>query len=106
MPDTSQPEIATACERNELSGAAEHGLPFCRAVQHTSPAGDVVAMLRLSTPTVNSRERSRAGTLAPWLIDSGLNNRSARLRAEPPLTLSTRSSPTSPTWSSTSAPNL
>jgi hypothetical protein len=66
MPDIYQPEIAAACERLRGYGvdasAACSSMPLC-----------------LRNPSVKSYQRFRPETLAPWLIDWGLNNRSATL---------------------------
>ena len=35
---------------DHLPSACEHGLAFCRAVYHTTPRGDVVAVRAASTP--------------------------------------------------------
>jgi glutamine synthetase len=41
------------------------------------------ALAALHNPTINSYKRFGPDTLAPWLIDWGLDNRSARLRVPP-----------------------
>ncbi|MGW0583181.1 glutamine synthetase family protein, partial [Streptomyces sp. NPDC002920] len=41
------------------------------------------ALAALANPTVNSYKRFGPGTLAPWLIDWGLDNRSAMVRVPP-----------------------
>ena len=62
---------------------AEHGLSD---VAHQAVAGVVAhapALASLANPTINSYKRFGPGTLAPWLIDWGLDNRSAMVRIPP-----------------------
>jgi glutamine synthetase len=61
----------------------EHGLS---AVAHQAIAGILAhapALAALLNPTINSYKRFGPDTLAPWLIDWGLDNRSAMVRIPP-----------------------
>lgn len=61
----------------------EYGLS---AVAHSAIAGILAhapALAALANPTVNSYKRFGPDTLAPWLIDWGLDNRSAMVRIPP-----------------------
>ncbi len=61
----------------------EHGLS---AVGHSAIAGILAhapALAAVANPTVNSYKRFGPDTLAPWLIDWGLDNRSAMVRIPP-----------------------
>jgi glutamine synthetase len=58
-----------------LSGAARHAIAGLLA--------HAPAMAALLNPTINSYKRFGPDTLAPWLIDWGLDNRSAMLRVPP-----------------------
>ncbi|GAA4732903.1 glutamine synthetase family protein [Phytohabitans rumicis] len=63
--------------------AGPHGLSD---IAHHAIAGVLThapAMAALLNPTVNSYKRFGPDTLAPWLIDWGLDNRSAMLRVPP-----------------------
>ncbi|WP_410590202.1 glutamine synthetase family protein [Amycolatopsis sp. lyj-23] len=63
--------------------AGEYGLS---KVAHAAIAGILAhapALSALANPTVNSAKRFGPGTLAPWLIDWGLDNRSAMIRIPP-----------------------
>jgi glutamine synthetase len=54
---------------DELPAAAEHGLAFCRAVYHTSPRGDVVAVqggLEAGLPDITVRPDLATLTPMPW----------------------------------------
>ncbi|MCQ8187113.1 glutamine synthetase family protein [Streptomyces rugosispiralis] len=56
------------------------------AAAHQAVAGILAhapALAALANPTVNSYKRFGPGTLAPWLIDWGLDNRSAMVRIPP-----------------------
>jgi glutamine synthetase len=94
--NNSQPDVAAVCERlrsdgidvvrvsypdligvdrgrdvlvDELPGAVEHGLAFCRAVYHTSPMGDVVPVrggLDAGLPDIVVRPDLRTLTPLPW----------------------------------------
>lgn len=62
---------------------ADHGLSD---VAHHAVAGIIAhapALAALANPTVNSYKRFGPDTLAPWLIDWGLDNRSAMVRIPP-----------------------
>ncbi|MER6125214.1 glutamine synthetase family protein [Streptomyces sp. NPDC001795] len=58
-----------------LSATARHGLAGILA--------HAPALAALANPTVNSYKRFGPDTLAPWLIDWGLDNRSAMVRIPP-----------------------
>ena len=63
--------------------AAPHGLS---AVARSAIAGILAhapALAALANPTVNSYKRFGPDTLAPWLVDWGLDNRSAMVRVPP-----------------------
>ncbi|MGW3992710.1 glutamine synthetase family protein [Amycolatopsis sp. NPDC004772] len=63
--------------------AGEYGLS---KVAHAAIAGILAhapALSALANPTVNSAKRFGPDTLAPWLIDWGLDNRSAMIRIPP-----------------------
>ncbi|MGW3965025.1 glutamine synthetase family protein [Amycolatopsis sp. NPDC005003] len=63
--------------------AGEYGLS---KVAHAAVAGILAhapALSALANPTVNSAKRFGPDTLAPWLIDWGLDNRSAMIRIPP-----------------------
>jgi glutamine synthetase len=63
--------------------AAPHGLS---AVARSAIAGILAhapALAALNNPTVNSYKRFGPDTLAPWLVDWGLDNRSAMIRVPP-----------------------
>ncbi|HET6711059.1 glutamine synthetase family protein [Amycolatopsis sp.] len=63
--------------------AGEYGLS---KVAHAAVAGILAhapALSALANPTVNSAKRFGPDTLAPWLIDWGLDNRSAMVRIPP-----------------------
>ena len=63
--------------------SAPHGLS---AVAQSAIAGILAhapALAALNNPTVNSYKRFGPDTLAPWLIDWGLDNRSAMVRIPP-----------------------
>ncbi len=54
---------------DELPGAIEHGLAFCRAVYHTSPMGDVVPVrggLDAGLPDILVRPDLATLTPLPW----------------------------------------
>jgi glutamine synthetase len=56
------------------------------AVAHSAIAGVLAhapALAALTNPTINSYKRFGPDTLAPWLIDWGLDNRSAMVRIPP-----------------------
>ncbi|MEW2353379.1 glutamine synthetase family protein [Spirillospora sp. NPDC029432] len=64
-----------ASEPYGLSGTARHAVAGILA--------HAPALAALLNPTVNSYKRFGPDTLAPWLIDWGLDNRSAMLRVPP-----------------------
>jgi glutamine synthetase len=65
--DPSAPYGLSATARHALAGIVAHA----------------PALAALANPTVNSYKRFGPGTLAPWLIDWGLDNRSAMVRIPP-----------------------
>ncbi|GAA5050918.1 glutamine synthetase [Thermocatellispora tengchongensis] len=65
--DPSAPYGLSATARHAIAGVLAHA----------------PALAALANPTVNSYKRFGPGTLAPWLIDWGLDNRSAMLRIPP-----------------------
>jgi glutamine synthetase len=63
--------------------AGPHGLS---AVGRSAIAGILAhapALAALNNPTINSYKRFGPDTLAPWLVDWGLDNRSAMVRVPP-----------------------
>jgi glutamine synthetase len=63
--------------------AGEHGLS---KLAHQAVAGVLAhakALAALMNPTINSYKRFGPDTLAPWLVDWGLDNRSAMVRIPP-----------------------
>ncbi|WP_225992416.1 glutamine synthetase family protein [Actinomadura montaniterrae] len=69
--------------RNAFEGDGEHGLS---ETAHQAVAGvleHAPALAALLNPTINSYKRFGPDTLAPWLIDWGLDNRSAMVRIPP-----------------------
>jgi glutamine synthetase len=96
VPDNSEASLAAVCERlraegvdvvrvsfpdligvdrgrdvllDELPGAVEHGLAFCRAIYHTSPMGDVVPVrggLDAGLPDIIVRPELDTLTPLPW----------------------------------------
>jgi glutamine synthetase len=65
--DPSAPYGLSATARHSVAGIIAHA----------------PALAALLNPTVNSDKRFRPDTLAPWLIDWGLDNRSAMVRIPP-----------------------
>ncbi|MFG1948162.1 glutamine synthetase family protein [Nonomuraea sp. NPDC048826] len=65
--DPSAPYGLSATARHALAGVLAHA----------------PALAALANPTINSYKRFGPDTLAPWLIDWGLDNRSAMLRVPP-----------------------
>ena len=69
--------------RNVFAGDGPDGLS---ETAHRAIAGvlkHAPALAALVNPTINSYKRFGPGTLAPWLIDWGLDNRSAMVRIPP-----------------------
>lgn len=64
-------------DKNE-HGLSAHGLSAVAGVLEHAPA-----LAALLNPTINSYKRFGPDTLAPWLIDWGLDNRSAMVRIPP-----------------------
>jgi glutamine synthetase len=65
--DPSAPHGLSATARHAIAGVLAHA----------------PALAALANPTINSYKRFGPDTLAPWLIDWGLDNRSAMLRIPP-----------------------
>ena len=63
--------------------AAADGLSGCARSAVAGILAHAPALAALANPTVNSYKRFGPDTLAPWLIDWGLDNRSAMLRVPP-----------------------
>ncbi|MFZ0159687.1 MAG: glutamine synthetase family protein [Kineosporiaceae bacterium] len=76
--------LVDAAGRNVFGDpAGEHGLS---ALAHQAIAGILAhapALAALMNPTINSYKRFGPDTLAPWLVDWGLDNRSAMVRIPP-----------------------
>ncbi|MFD5654990.1 glutamine synthetase family protein [Streptomyces sp. NPDC127039] len=72
--DPSTPHGLSATARHAIAGVLSHA----------------PALAALANPTVNSYKRFGPDTLAPWLIDWGLDNRSAMVRVPPERGLGTR----------------
>ncbi len=66
---------------DDPSGA--HGLSATARHAMAGVLAHAPALAALANPTVNSYKRFGPDTLAPWLIDWGLDNRSAMLRVPP-----------------------
>lgn len=63
--------------------AGEHGLSKAGQQAIAGVLAHARALAALMNPTINSYKRFGPDTLAPWLIDWGLDNRSAMLRIPP-----------------------
>lgn len=63
--------------------AGEHGLSKLGLAAIAGILKHAPALAALNNPTVNSYKRFGPDTLAPWLIDWGLDNRSAMVRIPP-----------------------
>jgi glutamine synthetase len=63
--------------------AAPHGLSGVARSAIAGILSHAPALAALNNPTVNSYKRFGPDTLAPWLIDWGLDNRSAMVRIPP-----------------------
>ena len=61
----------------------EHGLSDAGAAAIAGVLAHAPALAALLNPTINSYKRFGPDTLAPWLIDWGLDNRSAMVRIPP-----------------------
>jgi glutamine synthetase len=77
-----------SCEDNEGQNAfddpsAPHGLSASARHSVAGVLAHAPALAALLNPTVNSYKRFGPDTLAPWLIDWGLDNRSAMVRIPP-----------------------
>ncbi|MCX5203453.1 glutamine synthetase family protein [Streptomyces sp. NBC_00237] len=72
---TGQNAFDDASAPHGLSGPARHAIAGILA--------HAPALAALQNPTINSYKRFGPDTLAPWLIDWGLDNRSAMLRIPP-----------------------
>lgn len=73
--DDGKPLFDDPSSSNGLSKVAHHAIAGILA--------HAPALAALSNPTVNSYKRFGPDTLAPWLIDWGLDNRSAMVRIPP-----------------------
>ncbi|MFF8479830.1 glutamine synthetase family protein [Streptomyces antibioticus] len=63
--------------------AAPHGLSATARHAVAGVLAHAPALAALANPTVNSYKRFGPDTLAPWLVDWGLDNRSAMVRVPP-----------------------
>jgi glutamine synthetase len=63
--------------------AGEHGLSKTALSAIAGIIAHAPALAALANPTVNSYKRFGPDTLAPWLVDWGLDNRSAMVRIPP-----------------------
>ncbi|MBH5338456.1 glutamine synthetase [Streptomyces pactum] len=63
--------------------AAPHGLSATARHAVAGVLAHAPALTALANPTVNSYKRFGPDTLAPWLVDWGLDNRSAMVRVPP-----------------------
>jgi glutamine synthetase len=63
--------------------SGEHGLSTFAASAIAGVLAHAKALTALMNPTVNSYKRFGPDTLAPWLVDWGLDNRSAMVRIPP-----------------------
>lgn len=70
--------------------AAPHGLSATARHAVAGVLAHAPALAALANPTVNSYKRFGPDTLAPWLIDWGLDNRSAMVRIPPERGAATR----------------
>jgi glutamine synthetase len=70
--------------------AAPHGLSDVARHAIAGVLAHAPALAALANPTINSYKRFGPDTLAPWLIDWGLDNRSAMVRIPPERGASTR----------------
>ncbi|MDQ6937387.1 MAG: glutamine synthetase family protein [Actinomycetota bacterium] len=61
----------------------EHGLSFFARSAVAGVLAHAPALAAVCNPTINSYKRFGPDTLAPWLIDWGLDNRSAMVRIPP-----------------------
>ena len=73
--DTGEPVFDDPTAEDGLSKVAHHAI--AGVLEHAP------ALAALSNPTINSYKRFGPDTLAPWLIDWGLDNRSAMVRIPP-----------------------
>jgi glutamine synthetase len=64
-------------------GDGEHGLSRAGLAAIAGVLAHAPALAALLNPTVNSYKRFGPHTLAPWLVDWGLDNRSAMVRVPP-----------------------
>ncbi|MFC4911314.1 glutamine synthetase family protein [Actinomadura gamaensis] len=84
--------LCDAGGRNVLAGedGDEHGLSATARHAIAGVLAHAPALAALFNPTINSYKRFGPDTLAPWLIDWGLDNRSAMVRIPPERGASTR----------------
>ncbi|TMQ92356.1 glutamine synthetase [Actinomadura soli] len=73
--DADGHNVFEGSERDGLSGTAHHAI--AGILEHAP------ALAALLNPTINSYKRFGPDSLAPWLIDWGLDNRSAMVRIPP-----------------------
>ena len=79
---TSQPGLTTA-RHSSTTPTARTGSPTQPARRWPAYSPTHPALAALLNPTINSYKRFGPDTLAPWLIDWGLDNRSAMVRIPP-----------------------
>ena len=70
-------------ERLRRPGDGEHGLSTLGMQAIAGVLAHAKALTALMNPTINSYKRFGPDTLAPWLVDWGLDNRSAMVRIPP-----------------------
>jgi glutamine synthetase len=78
--------FSTVSETGEALFADPRGEDGLSAVARSAIAGIIThapALAALHNPTINSYKRFGPDTLAPWLVDWGLDNRSAMIRIPP-----------------------
>lgn len=80
--DGERPLFDDPASPDGLSDLARHAVA---GILHHAPA-----LAAISNPTINSYKRFGPDTLAPWLIDWGLDNRSAMVRVPPERGMSAR----------------
>jgi glutamine synthetase len=68
---------------NVFGGSGEHGISDTGRSAIAGILAHAPALAALLNPTINSYKRFGPDTLAPWLIDWGLDNRSAMIRIPP-----------------------
>ena len=68
---------------NVFDGGGEHGISDTGLAAIAGVLAHAPALAAILSPTINSYQRFGPDTLAPWLIDWGLDNRSAMIRIPP-----------------------